>query len=201
MNPRVRQAYREFDVEAKRLLKGFARREGVTIPCRRGCSACCYDIAWTIRAEVDELAERIRSWPTSQRERVLEGLRAWAAGMRAAGLDPDHKFPDVRAYHRARLRCPLLGDDGACTVYDIRPLSCRAHYVIGGAAQCANRAEEPVVDTAEMPGLVTQALLTILGPGGGWGGGGMPKEALLQRYLGEVLGVDMGEAPRTEAAQ
>lgn len=193
MNPRVRAAYAEFDVDARRLLRKAVAEGLGNIPCRRGCSACCSDVAWVVEPEARELVERVRSMPRALRERVLQGLGRWLEGMVAAGLDPDEKFPDLRTYHRAKLRCPLLSDAGECMVYDIRPLSCRAHYVVAeDASGCANRAEEPEITTAEMPELLTRAMLGILGESaaGDWGGGRvMPKEMLLQRYLGLLLGI------------
>lgn len=183
MNPPVRTAYREFDVAVARLVRK-ARTE-VSVPCAPGCSHCCSDVAWAIQPEVDELAERVRSMPTAKRDRVLARTRAWLAGMRTAGLDPDHVFPDLRTYHRARLACPLL-EDGQCTAYDLRPLSCRAHYVVAPDARgCANRAEEPTITTLEMPDLIAGTVVRMLD--------GKPTELrdyLLPRLLGAALDVE-----------
>ena len=183
MNPPVRAAYREFDVAVARLVR-HARTE-VSIPCADGCSACCFDVAWAVKPEVDEIAERVRSMPTAKRARVLERTRQWLAGMRAAGLDPDDVHPDLRAYHRARLACPLL-EAGRCLAYDLRPLSCRAHYVVAPDARgCANHAEVPTITTLEMPELLVATLARMLD--------GRPTELrdhLLPRLLGAALGVE-----------
>jgi Fe-S-cluster containining protein len=186
MNPHVRAAYREFDVAAAQLVKR-ARTE-VSVPCAAGCSACCYDVAWVLQPEVDEIAERVRSMPTAKRERAVERTRAWLAGMRAAGLDPDDVRPDLRTYHRARLACPLLEDD-RCTVYDLRPLSCRAHYVVApDASGCANRAEEPTITTLEMPDLLAATLARMID--GKLARVRKMRDHLLPRLLGDVLGVE-----------
>jgi len=183
MNPHVRAAYRAFDVGVADLVK--RARTQVSIPCAAGCSACCEDVAWAVQPEVDELAERVRSMPTTKRERVLARTRAWLTGMRAAGLDPDDTHPDLRTYHRARLACPLL-EEGHCLAYDLRPLSCRAHYVVAPDARgCANRAEEPAVTALEMPELLVETIAQMLD----W----RPRELrdyLLPRLLGAALGVE-----------
>jgi len=183
MNPPVRAAYREFDVAVARLVR-HARTE-VSIPCADGCSACCFDVAWAVKPEVDEIAERVRSMPTAKRARVLERTRQWLAGMRAAGLDPDDTWPDLRTYHRAHLACPLL-EDNRCLTYDLRPMSCRAHYVVAPDANgCANRAEVPTIETLEMPGLLTEAFARMLD----WKPTKL-RDHLLPRLLGAALGVE-----------
>lgn len=85
--------------------------------------------------------------PKARREEVLARVDAWMAGMRAAGLDPEESYPDLRTYHRARLACPLLDQEHhRCTVYEVRPMSCRGHFVLArDASPCANRAEMPVI--------------------------------------------------------
>lgn len=169
MNPRVRQAHRDFDVTSEAIVRR-ARAQGVSIPCGRGCDACCFDIAWALDEEADELAERVRSMPTARREGVVERARAWLAGMRAAGLDPDCRAPetpDLRTYHRAHLPCPLLDvEQHQCMAYELRPLSCRGHYVIAPDAQgCANRANVTEVEAVDFHsyGEIQRAVLTIAG--------------------------------------
>lgn len=145
MNPHLRAAQKQFDVDAKAILRE-ARAQSVNVPCASGCSACCYDVATVIGPEADELAERVQSWPTSKREGVKQRIADWYERAKAAGIDTETHLQDLRTYHHARLRCPLLGEDGRCMVYDIRPFGCRAHYVIApDASPCALRAEEPEV--------------------------------------------------------
>lgn len=163
MNPAVRRAYAEFDVTVAALVRS-ERAKGTSIPCKAACDACCYDVAWGIPEEVGELVERVRSMPSAKRDAVLGRARSWLDGMRAAGLDPDKKYPDVKTYHRAHLPCPMLDvEHHACMAYDIRPLACRGHYVQApDASPCANRGNEPVIDTVEFPNAITTAMMTIL---------------------------------------
>jgi len=151
MNPAVRRAYRDFDVYASALVRK-ARREGHSIPCRRGCAACCRDVAWITVPEAFELAERIGSMTAAKRLRVVGGIVAWLEGMAAAGLDVNDVAPDVSRYAAAQLVCPLLDvAAGECMAYEVRPMSCRGHYVIApDASVCANRALEPAVTTLQM---------------------------------------------------
>lgn len=150
MDPLLRRTHAAWDVAVQSLVRR-ARAEGHSIPCKLGCDACCYDVARTLGVEAPELAERVRAMPTVKRQRVVEAIRAWFAGMWAAGLDPANISPDIQAYHRAHLACPLLDiEHHRCMVYDIRPLACRGHYVVAPDARvCANRAEVPEVTTLE----------------------------------------------------
>ena len=107
------------------------------IACRQGCSACCrglFDIslldAALLQSGVAVLAESVR-------EQVL--IRAQT---RVVGLQ--QQWPEfIPPYILNRLPhndwqqmpeddltpCPLLGADGACLVYESRPLTCRLHGV------------------------------------------------------------------------
>lgn len=71
-------------------------------PCARGCDLCCRSLPHlptVTRAEWERLAPRLSE---AQKVRLLE---------------PVGPAPVV---------CPLLAD-GACTVYDVRPISCRTY--------------------------------------------------------------------------
>ncbi len=188
VNLAVRKAYAEYDVAVPHLLRK-ARSEGASIPCGPGCDHCCYDVAWVIDEEADELAERVRSMPKARREVVLAATRAWLDGMHAAGLNPDRKFPDLRVYHRARLACPLLDrEHHTCKVYDIRPLSCRSHFVNAPTSEpCANRANEPTIETVQCPELLEHAFMMIVTTPEH---AQRTRDALLPRALGKRLGVE-----------
>jgi Fe-S-cluster containining protein len=162
MDPRVRRAFRIFDVYAHAVVRK-ARREGYSVPCGHGCDACCRDVAWITRPESRELAERVASMPTARRERVLAGVRAWLEGMAAAGLPPEDPHPNVSAYARAGLVCPLLDvERRECMAYSVRPLSCRAHYVIApDASGCANRAEVPTVTSIDLEDQCSESALSM----------------------------------------
>lgn len=148
MNPNVRQTFDRVDVYLSAVVKK-ARGLGHSIPCRDRCDACCYDIAWCTPIEAREIVERIWSMPEKTREAVVEALSVWWDKMQAAGLDPSNPKPDLRTYHRAHIACPLLDpEEHRCRVYDLRPLSCRAHYVLApDASVCANRANVPEITT------------------------------------------------------
>ncbi len=145
-------------------LTSQARAEGHSIPCRKGCGACCYDVTEVAHFEIAPLIEHLRELPAEVLDVIERRLHAWREGMLAAGLDPTLPGPDLRTYHRAHLACPLLDlVTHECGVYAVRPLACRGHYLIDQPAEvCSNRADVPTVQTLTMDeglGVVLRSLL------------------------------------------
>ncbi|KIL98460.1 hypothetical protein CCC_03743 [Paramagnetospirillum magnetotacticum MS-1] len=86
--------------------------------CAAGCSWCCHQIVAITAAELDLVAEAIAAKPPKARAAIA--ARAREAAAKGAGLDQ-------RQWWAARIRCPLLEDDGLCGIHESRPLPCRAH--------------------------------------------------------------------------
>lgn len=101
-------------------------------PCQKGCSACCYEIVDTLPVE----AELIRAEAIRRDIGLRDRLMLWReAALRASQFTSQ---PVPSDYFSAHLACPLLDQtSGACLVYDVRPMACRAHTVDRNAADCA----------------------------------------------------------------
>ena len=109
--------------------------------CARGCDHCCH---MPVTASVPE-ALLVRTylretWGADELRALTLGLRETLA--RQAAMDDDELA-------RARERCALLADDGACRIYAVRPLACRGHASFSREA-CAASHEDPERD-AEVP--------------------------------------------------
>ncbi len=102
--------------------------------CARGCSACCHDNPHGV-AGVESLRLRRRLRYDGRLDAlepaIQDAARAWAAAVRAEGGELAMRHQ--RALHRP---CPLLGPDGACTVYADRPVACRMFHALTPAAWC-----------------------------------------------------------------
>ncbi|WP_210251411.1 YkgJ family cysteine cluster protein [Neorhizobium sp. P12A] len=100
--------------------------------CRAGCDACCHLYVMIPPG----IAEAIAAYLTERLEpEALLKLRGelQKAADAAAGLaDPS------TLVHR----CPLLGSDGLCTIYEVRPLTCRA-FTSKSAAACRSMVFDP----------------------------------------------------------
>jgi hypothetical protein len=84
--------------------------------CASGCSPCCHLYVQLPPGSAALIADHITAtFSPAARAALLARLAEAAAILRAA---PDPAL--------LRLRCTLLGNDDRCTVYEVRPLSCRA---------------------------------------------------------------------------
>jgi Fe-S-cluster containining protein len=87
-------------------------------PCVKGCSHCCYMAVEVSAFEADMIGRYLG------RRKATDGWHL--------SIDMDLKQAkqaqdeSVRKY--TGVRCTLLGDDGKCTVYPVRPIACRTHH-------------------------------------------------------------------------
>lgn len=105
------------------------------VPCRAGCSHCCIGIFPITRLDIRLLQEGVRHLPADERERIegraAEQIRALEAAYPRLAPSPSlNRWSDeeidraVSAF--ADVPCPALRDDGRCSLYAFRPLSCRS---------------------------------------------------------------------------
>ena len=85
--------------------------------CAAGCAHCCHLPVVTDAITVLAIANKVKSWPKSDRKRLTDKLRERAA--KRAGMS-------AAAQRLMRAPCPLLDDGMTCQVYAERPLICRA---------------------------------------------------------------------------
>ncbi|MFV8752745.1 YkgJ family cysteine cluster protein [Nannocystaceae bacterium ST9] len=137
------QAYEALDRYLGHLLHDAA----VDPSCGPRCSACCTDLPPVLPIEALRMVRALRERPgASVRLQRSVGLArafqkilvAQFGGEVTAAVD----FTDPR-YRSAQLiwrrlghPCPVLGDEGNCTAYASRPLSCRAHIHVEDPAHC-----------------------------------------------------------------
>lgn len=86
--------------------------------CRKGCSWCCVQTVAMSVFEAAPLVEHVRrTWTDEQRAALLERARRVLATLSTHANDADRI--------RRRIPCVFLQEDGACGIYDVRPLACR----------------------------------------------------------------------------
>jgi Fe-S-cluster containining protein len=83
------------------------------IACTLGCSYCCYGFVSVVAPEAFRLADAVRAGASAP----VDAATARAAAALTRGVAPDDRVG-------RKLPCPLL-NDGACSVYTVRPLVCR----------------------------------------------------------------------------
>jgi Fe-S-cluster containining protein len=108
--------------------------------CHAGCDACCHLYVMIPPGVADLIAEFLT-------ERLDKGsLKKLRTDLQLAARAAD-ALADPKAL---RHRCPLLGSDGLCTVYEVRPPACRA-FTSSSVAACRSLAFDPEGPVASIP--------------------------------------------------
>jgi len=126
---------------ASRLIDGLlARAPAGAVACRAGCDHCCYQSVGVTPPEALAIFDHLsRTLPDGELERVAAHVAAHRARTRglstAARFSPQHPcaFLDVAG--------------GRCTIYEVRPLSCRGMNSLD-ASECEKRLREPAARAA-----------------------------------------------------
>ncbi|HJV34829.1 YkgJ family cysteine cluster protein [Geomonas sp.] len=95
------------------------RSSGGTVFCGKGCSNCCSLAVHTGFAEALAVARQLD-------DSQAEAVEAYAIKLRDL-VQGVTELPEYLRLHRQQMGfCPLLNESGACSVYPVRPLSCRS---------------------------------------------------------------------------
>jgi len=119
---------------------------GQPISCKQGCNHCCYQAVPITLVEAEAFAEWIRTLPEDQQLELSRRFRETILRLSAAGLTENlthlvRHSPDEAAsklaldYLYQRIPCPFL-EDGACSIYPIRPFACREYLVTSEPEHC-----------------------------------------------------------------
>lgn len=84
-------------------------------PCVKGCNHCCY------------MAVAVSDFEASMISLYLNRSKQEMAGVSIDRYsEPSNTEATVKKY--TGVACSLLGEDGKCTVYPVRPIACRTHH-------------------------------------------------------------------------
>jgi Fe-S-cluster containining protein len=108
----------------------FARNKrlhGAKIQCRRGCTDCCHHLFQITELEAAFISVAVKSLPPERRQPIEQRARQYSEDRER--LLSDRQVPDAWGNlppAGLRLACPAL-EDGACQIYENRPLICRKY--------------------------------------------------------------------------
>ncbi len=120
------------------------------LACREGCAWCCQKVVGTTVPEVMRIAQALH-------ETLEPGERA-ALLDRLVQHDVERRSQD--SWTAARLPCPLLVNQ-RCSVYPLRPLTCRGFHS-SDARQCERHAKERGAPPGPVHGAQQRAATLIL---------------------------------------
>jgi Fe-S-cluster containining protein len=85
------------------------------VVCRKGCSLCCHQ-----HVMISELEARLIESATGRKRATQRRLRP--EELLAVTRERQERYIGVA--------CTFLGTDGACTIYEHRPMKCRTHFTL-----------------------------------------------------------------------
>lgn len=98
------------------------RLHGARILCAAGCSSCCSQIFQITEVEAARISRHVASLPEAERA-SLQAKAAENLRKRAALFNGVEEWGDTAT--GAGIPCPALTEEGACGMYEARPVMCR----------------------------------------------------------------------------
>ncbi len=119
-----------------RLLDLAYQHKAPPLACEKGCAHCCHTGVTLTKLEWDNIVNHAREngidldAVIEKSGKTIERVRQTLAS---------GKNLDAVDWHRLVINqpCPFLGDDGACTIYEARPLDCR--MVVAFRGRCESK--------------------------------------------------------------
>ncbi len=128
--------FEPYDRLVERADKSFARMAGEypdCIACKPGCADCCHAVfglflieAVFLKNDFDRLEEKEKAAALERGLAAEKEIKTLERTLEAFKEDPRMS---AYAMAKTRIRCPLLGDDNRCVLYDYRPITCRIYGI------------------------------------------------------------------------
>jgi len=121
---------------------------GHSVPCSKGCCVCCRYLVSLSMPEVYRLRQELARMESWYRMPILSSCLS--AARKILGSASVMKAKDAKGlsqwYWQLDIECPFL-HHGVCSIYAIRPLACREHFVTTPPMLCrpASLSEPSVV--------------------------------------------------------
>ena len=107
---------------ADKAVADVQKRYSREVRCKKGCTDCCHAVFDVSLMEALYIRRHFDSLDRKQRRSALniakKALKSW-----------DHIITTKTDISLARIRCPLLTDNGECVCYDTRPINCRTYGI------------------------------------------------------------------------
>ena len=133
----VRGVFSAVDKVTAAELNRLRREEGITPACKLGCCQCCRYHILANRAEAFTMGQYIkREFSEKQRNSLhLRTHRWYEWDNYRLGRYPKAGHDERTAFSTYDHFCPLLVN-GQCSIYPVRPIICRTHYVSSDPILC-----------------------------------------------------------------
>jgi hypothetical protein len=133
--------------------------QGLTLACKRGCTGCCEEPIMVFRPEAVRVARWLKQPENAEaRAAFLAAYPAWKAKVgqtpaRLSELSPGAPEAYLAAHvagWRQRVLC-AFNRDGDCTIYPVRPITCRGGHALHTSERCVGSSPEPAARASFVP--------------------------------------------------
>ena len=154
----VNDVYSSLDEAAASRLDRLRTEDGIVPTCKLGCCHCCRHHILTNIAEAHTLSQYVKRELSSDR---INDLRMRTQQWHEWEDSRPGRYPPANVDKQTDLSnydhyCPLLVD-GECSVYPVRPVVCRTHFVCSHLLSC--RAAHDPESTEDAPVVLTSVLM------------------------------------------
>lgn len=133
MNRRPRAAARRVLPILREWFDPLERATADRVTCRRGCAHCCYKFVDGGLAEGALIALHVRETMPERERAIRAGLAAQIKTLEALG-SREHEARYFDAHHACVFLDQATQD---CSIYSVRPASCRQHLAVSDPALCS----------------------------------------------------------------
>lgn len=123
LSPNLRHDLAKLFAAIDQAFEAVRKAHPEAIACKKGCADCCHAVFDVSFVEAVNLLDYFQRLDSTVREQIIgaaqEARQAWDEQIMASRLDPA----------LARIRCPLLDDQGLCLCYEARPVNCRTYGI------------------------------------------------------------------------
>jgi len=119
-------SYRQILDRADAHFSAVDRAQPDSLNCRQGCSICCHGFFEISAADVALIADGLGTLPSADRiDLVARAESAMLSTGHPRLREGNVEETELFFARTDSLPCPALSEDGACRIYDHRPLVCR----------------------------------------------------------------------------
>jgi len=130
----IERSFRSLLSEVDKAFVAQKQRFADEVRCHPGCDDCCHAVFLVSLAEASFIEKYLREYLLGANRVMFERIAERAVEFRKE-LERLEKELLVVGNDRAasekfgqwRIRCPMLGDDRRCAIYELRPMTCRAY--------------------------------------------------------------------------
>lgn len=118
--------YRDVLDDADRHFSETIQAQPEQMQCGKGCSSCCYGLFEVSSSDVALLVDALEALPTQQQSALIErALKIVESSQHPNIREIDEDEKDAFFDRTSATPCPALSSEGACQIYENRPLVCR----------------------------------------------------------------------------